>query len=184
MKIKCINTTVPIFEKGKIYEFKDRAIWDREKCLSGNYYKSIDDWNSTQWDGTPNKLAKFELMEEIMTKDDLKVGYVVEYRVNGLAMVMPSRYGDIFISKEGSWVNSDRYNKELLQNFCNDGFDIMKVYGFSTFSMAYEINTIRRSLLWQREVPFKIHAKEVLQIVAKEKNVKPENIEILYGTEE
>jgi len=125
----------------------------------------VEEWNCQQWDRTPFMMAKFELVEEenMFTKDDLKVGYVIKQRCGELAIIaMIDPQGKSYVRKCGGWLEIEKYD-ECLTFKSDSDLDIMKVYGYAYMpKRAIEISTDNRKLLWERkESPIEITIEEI-----------------------
>jgi hypothetical protein len=85
-----------------------------------------------------------------MTKNDLKVGYVVETKEGNLYMVMETQSGKIFVRNEGfNWLSS--YKDDLINQELSE-FDVTRIYGFSYLPMeSFKISKNNRPLLWKRK---------------------------------
>jgi hypothetical protein len=109
-----------------------------------------------------------------MTKDDLKVGYVVEQRDGVLRMVMPHER-ELLFAKGDARIGLSNYNDDLtcIRISC---FDIVRVYGYTTReSKTLLVEKENRPLLWERkEEPIEITIEEI----AKLKGVSADRIRI------
>lgn len=148
-KVRCIDDAGSCHTIGKIYEIRDGIMGtDRHDTMqSWGYspFKSVEDINS-------QLNSKFELLEEenMFTKDDLKVGQLMELRGGKKAIVMPYINGLCFVDENGFWCEPNEYNNEMLA--VNKEYDIMAVFGLAEkASEAMMFSTRFRSLLWQRE---------------------------------
>lgn len=87
-----------------------------------------------------------------MKKTDLQVGMVVETRCMGLYMVMPvDEPMEIILASYNGWASLANYNDDLTHR-ANQIFDIVKVYGFTSYETEpLEFELDNRKLLWERK---------------------------------
>lgn len=144
--LRSLETHYCVFNKNDLY------IMERDFCKNQNY--KIIEWS--------------DYMSKEFTKDDLKVGYVVEFRDGRKALVMPSRRGKCLdlCDNDRCLVNSQ------FEGFTNDLFytsmgiyistyDIVRVYGYSNIEYkTTELSANNRELLWQREKVISIEEAE------------------------
>ena len=85
------------------------------------------------------------------TKDDLKVGYVVENGEGTPLMVAESHDGKFLIRSDGDWMSL----KTITTDMKFDGlrwYNIQKVFGFNKFPRdTLNISYCDRELLWERK---------------------------------
>ena len=82
-------------------------------------------------------------MNKELNKEDLKVGYVVKFDDDSLAIVAPvDSFQDlVFIYQNGIW---DRIENHIT--------NIKEVYGYSSYYKdALKVTTNERPLIWERE---------------------------------
>jgi hypothetical protein len=92
-----------------------------------------------------------------MRKEDLKVGYVVEFNNEYLAMVLPSCTDEKCISGEKTWFDVNQLNNDLRYS----DYYVTKVYGLAMNSDAHRLSGARRELLWKRP-------KQIIEITLEE----------------
>lgn len=109
-----------------------------------------------------------ETMNKQFTKDDLKVGYVVKTRNDGLYMIMPANDDSLTMIREGRHGEPvNNYLPNLIHNLssrfdCVQTLDIVEVYGRPAIKYhALDISTEYRPLLWKREEPKEMTLEEV-----------------------
>jgi hypothetical protein len=114
-----------------------------------------------------------------MTKDDLKVGHVVEMRNGNKLLVMPHEYGICLVDANGFWLELNEYSDEMLND---DGIhDIVRIYGFATNpSESGKAFTKFRPLLWERNELTEITAEEAYKIIAKDRGCPVENVRVMW----
>ena len=126
-------------------------------------------------DGYPSFTDEMIERKISFTKDDLKVGYVVETKGGELKMVMEVQKG-LVLAANGACINLDNYSEELtnIQQFTQ--YDIVKVYGFTAWSaQALRVSASDRYIIWERkEEPIEITIEEI----AKLKGVSADRIRI------
>lgn len=163
-KVRCTRGEIQ-FKTGKIYEVKNGIITPEKGWVP--VFISVEDFNKKM-------LSKFELVEEekMFTKDDLKVGYVVEDSNKRLTMVADSDDGKYLFERvvKIDDLNDDFKNKTRCLIFIN------KVYGFPENKNNFlKITIDGRPLLWERkEEPLEISIDEI----AKWKGVPSDRIRI------
>lgn len=148
-KVRCVKAVTNCFTKGKIYE-----------VIGGRFY---DNHGAAYTYGGVGYSSKFELVEDKqMTKDDLKVGYVVERRDGALKMVMPTSDGTVFYG-DGTYHREDAFNSDMINIYGTYKFDIVRVWGYtSDLSDTLIVTTKNRPLLWERkEEPIEITMQEI-----------------------
>lgn len=145
MKVRCTIAKSDRYVKGNIYNVENGVMTDEHdyKCRCGNTLLDINHLLDSQ----------FEEVKE-MTKDDLKVGYLVELRKGKLCIVIPVKHNLALYSNDQA---VECYLSDL-NNECNDKdgdyeFDVIKIFGLSTTCDLFDISG--RDLLWQREEPVK-----------------------------
>lgn len=86
-----------------------------------------------------------------MKKEDLKPGYVVEFR-NGRFFICAQYIGGLTLNAiEGTFCNIAELSRDLSYKECHD-YDIIRVWGFSeTQANAGDISSRNRPLLWERK---------------------------------
>lgn len=166
-KVKCIKSDGTAFTVGEIYEIKDKRITINGGIVSGRIFGSLDDLNQFY-------KSQFELVEDNIKKEDLKVGYVVETRNGELNIVMPYKDGTCIVDEDGYWLGLESYNENLAMG--DKALDIVKVYGLSIYpGNSASASTKFRELLWER----KEIAEVTLQEIADWKGVSVENVRII-----
>lgn len=102
------------------------------------------------------------------TKNDLKVGYVLEQRNGVMVMVMDTRnVGRAYVEEDGSmWIEESKYGDDLVYKSPYVGslpeLDIVAVYGFcDNPRYSREASTRGRELLWDREEAKKMTVEEI-----------------------
>lgn len=79
-----------------------------------------------------------------MRKSDLKIGYLLECRNGELKMLMPTTGQDILIAKHGGFYGISALKEDLTTDF-SEKYDIVKVYGFSSYrSCALDFDKKRK----------------------------------------
>lgn len=111
-----------------------------------------------------------------MTKDELKIGYLVRYRKGNLAMVMPTDCKLAPIALVScAWADLDKFDDDLTYEGVND-LDIMEVWGFASHIMdVFSLTINSRKLLWKREEPKKLTVAEIEQILGYKVEIVSEN---------
>jgi len=95
------------------------------------------------------------------TKDDLKIGYVVQLRNGEYEIVMNSIDGVVLMNM-GSYSYLDSYEKDLKCCGLLGKYDVIKVWGFvSDVRQSLFIGTISRDLLWERKEPKELTMQEI-----------------------
>jgi len=99
------------------------------------------------------------------TKDDLKIGYVVQFENGAYAMFVNTLIGLVFITQDGVFVKLTDYKGDLT-TFSNtdieESYSIVKVFGFSRLTMAtLNITPYDRELLWERKEPKELTMQEI-----------------------
>ena len=95
------------------------------------------------------------------TKDDLKIGYVVQFRSGDFKMVMNSFKGAVFMSMDG-FSMFDYYKKDLTIDVLDGKCDVIKVWGFAHDIMqSLFMGTISRDLLWERKESKELTMQEI-----------------------
>lgn len=86
-----------------------------------------------------------------MRKSDLRIGYLLECRNGELKMLMPTTGQDILIAKHGGYYQISALKEDLTTDF-SEKYDIVKVYGFSSYSSSVlDFDKRGRELLWERD---------------------------------
>ena len=141
--------------------------YGNEICYRGDGYRllcSNVEWYKGYW-----QIITFdEFMEEYrdmkeFTKDDLKVGMLVECEEMGLCMIMEdSTFGLVYVSDVGYMMVND-----LDDNFenKNDIYSINKVYSIATNYGLGILNTHTRELLWKREEVKELTVDEISELL-------------------
>jgi len=94
-------------------------------------------------------------------KDDLKAGYVVQFRNGDYQIVTDSIHGLLFLNMR-SFIEVDQYKNELTFDGFNKEVDVIKVWGFAyDISQSLFIGTISRKLLWERKEPKELTMQEI-----------------------
>lgn len=173
-KVRCTDDSGKSNTKGKIYEVKDGILpFDDGNDSTGATFESVAQINRCL-------MSKFELVEENMTKDDLKVGYVVERRDGTLKMLMPAAEGTVFYGN-GTHHTYDGFSEDLKSYYGTYEFDIIRVWGYARSpENTLDVSADDRPLLWERhEEPIKITSAEVFEILAKAKGCTVDRVEIV-----
>ena len=88
---------------------------------------------------------------EMFTKDDLQVGYLVRLRNRQIAHVVNTDKKGMCLNYVDSWDRLDNYNRDLT-NAKVDFLDIDEVYGYTLCGYeAHKFEVDNRELLWERE---------------------------------
>ena len=102
-----------------------------------------------------------------MTKQDLKVGMVVEVEVDGefkLCMVLPNKYNELCLSGPDYWTGLNSFNDDLVETYF--GRQITKVYGLCDSNRkAHYVESSFRDLLWKREEPKELTVSEIEKLL-------------------
>lgn len=163
MKIKCIESNVEYFTKHKTYDIIDELIVDDQKlswCFPNICFWNNASWNNSEWNNIYKKIAKFEEVKE-MTKQDLKVGYVVQHKNGNFAMVMEVQDGLVLATIAGHYVKLEDVQDDLTINW-DDNYSIIKIYGFKNSAIdCLEISSNRRPILWVRKETKKMTVSEI-----------------------
>ena len=99
-------------------------------------------------------------------KDNLKLGYVVQFENGVYAMFMNTLIGLVFITQDGVFVKLTDYKGDLT-TFSNtdieESYSIVKVFGFSRLTMAtLNITPYDRELLWERKEPKELTIQDIV----------------------
>ena len=95
------------------------------------------------------------------TKDDLKIGYVVEFRNGDFRMVMECQEERVFTSNYG-FMRFNDYMDNLSSFGLTKTYDIMKVWGFARSRYkTLIIDTCDRELLYERKEPKELTMQEI-----------------------
>jgi len=95
------------------------------------------------------------------TKDDLKIGYVVQLRNGDFRMVINSFKGAVFMSMDGFSMFGS-YKKDLTIGGFEGKRDVIKIWGFADdIIQSLFIGTISRELLWERKEPKELTMQEI-----------------------
>ena len=114
-----------------------------------NFFKT-EDYTILEWE---------DFME--FTKDDLKIGYVVQLRNGDYEIVINSFKGVVFMNM-GSYSYLNSYEKDLKCNGLLEKYDVIKVWGFANdVIQSLFIGTISRELLWERKEPKELTMQEI-----------------------
>lgn len=145
-KIRCLEPSAG-FTQGKVYSVHNEGLVDDDGDLRP----------ANRWVGS----GCFETVKEskMFTKDDLKVGYVLEFNndPNHLAVVIPNADGEICISGPKDWFPLESVPNDLDYM----GSTATKVFGRShANSRAYKLSTESRDLLWERNAVKEISVAE------------------------
>ena len=99
-----------------------------------------------------------------MTKDELRVGYLVEFRNGERRIVMPCDDPDIPIvltSNYGEWSYLGVYTDNLTSTIAKK-FDIVKVFGLSwSTCRTLSFDTYTRDIIWKRKDKKKMTIAEI-----------------------
>lgn len=88
---------------------------------------------------------------EMFTKDDLKVGYLVKLRNGELAHVVDTQKEGLCLDNESGWNQTKNHSNGLTHREF-DKLDIMEVYGLTQYGYkAHKFEVGDRKLLWKRE---------------------------------
>ena len=88
---------------------------------------------------------------KMFTKDDLKVGYLVEVRDGRFAHLVDTIDNGMCLNYENGWDTLRVYNNDLTSRG-SDRLDIIEVYGFTIKGYhAHKFEVRDRKLLWKRE---------------------------------
>ena len=121
--------------------------------------------------------------EKPFTKDDLKVGYVVEQRNGDLLMVMQTADGGVVTVNDAGFNWITEYDAKLKLDYLADGgADIVKIYGLSGCGgFAHKLSTEYRKLLWERKPEIhELTAEEAYKIIAEKKGVPVESLRVKW----
>lgn len=160
--VRCIYSGSGDFTKDVIYVIVNGYIVNNYRTVIryNGILNSIEDVNQ-------HFCSQFELVKEnekMFSKDDLKVGYVVQRRDGTLFMVVPvmskgganNEYEMRIVDKEYHWDSIPKYSDDLKTDNNFTGFDIVKVYGFSKYANnCLQISTENRNLIWERKEEIK-----------------------------
>lgn len=92
-----------------------------------------------------NKMKKF-------TKDDLKVGMLVEIRSGQRAIVMPTKYGELYFMFRNDSAKLDMFDENLKCVTDLKHLDIVRVYNLPHGKTSYyDLYSSYRDLLWERK---------------------------------
>lgn len=99
------------------------------------------------------------------TKNDLKLGYLVQLRNGKMKMVMPKECNIILTDLDGDWHSLLSYREDLLYEECLDRkmeYDIMKIFGHSIYAThVFDLTGGYRPLLWERKEKKKMTVSEI-----------------------
>ena len=99
-----------------------------------------------------------------MTKDELKVGMLVQHRDGTMSMIMPTssiKNPVVFIAADGIWSQFISYDDNLLYEY-GKYRDIVKIWGLSEYAhKVFSFTTDTRELLWEREEKKKMTIAEI-----------------------
>lgn len=109
--------------------------------------------------------AKEHKENEMFTKDDLKVGYLVKVRNGRFAHVVDSTEEGHCLNYEGGWSELSSYSDSLHSAY-NDARDIMEVYGLTEYGYnAHKFEVGKRKLLWKREEVKEMTIEEIQKVL-------------------
>ena len=159
-----------------------KVLYDaRRKWSTGSSYKDItnygDNKTRTCYSFNHGNYGNFDYYERAnytilewedfmeFTKDDLKIGYVVQFENGAYAMFVNTLIGLVFITQDGVFVKLTDYKGDLT-TFSNtdieESYSIVKVFGFSRLTMAtLNITPYDRELLWERKEPKELTMQEI-----------------------
>lgn len=110
---------------------------DHPKC-EVEFYEDVED-------------AEEQKENEMFTKEDLKVGYLVKVRKGGLAHVVNTTQKGMCLNYEEGRDTFNIFNNDLTSKWLS-GYDIIEVYGLTeTGYNAHKFEVGDRKLLWKRE---------------------------------
>ena len=121
-KVKCVSGNWSMyFDEDKVYEIREGKIYDENQNRINNVgCYSFEDLNS-------KCIAKFELIEDVFTQEDLKTGMLVRLRTGEVrAVIKDSLFGDYIINKSLSSVSLEYFNDFKHTSYLNE--DIVAVY--------------------------------------------------------
>ena len=115
------------------YDFNEGTFYNRNYFEKTNY--TILEWS--------------DFMEKKFTKEDLKVGMLVEI-INGIMYIVTP---ENTLSNTTGWINLDVYNDNMKRkNSDFDYLDIIKVWSYPSQNAGFfNYSTENRTLLWERE---------------------------------
>lgn len=94
---------------------------------------------------------------------ELKVGYVLELeeRTDGVSfvMILPNQSEELVISGPKEWFPLKCFDDNLEYMDTR----VLKVYGYSYNSQAYNLSSIGRELLWERTLPKRLTKAQIEQ---------------------
>lgn len=174
-KVRCISDDGSgAFTRGEIYQVVGGCMLDIDGNVRGNGFYSADDINH-------RFSSQFELVEEnkVFTKDDLKVGYVLELNNdrNDLVMVLPYHDGSgdgLCVCGKNMWFPVNGFDNDLIHN----GETVTKVYGTTCPMNAYKIESDGRELIWQRQDEREISVEEATRLITEKYG---QNVRIRVG---
>ena len=113
-----------------------------------------------------------------MKRNELEVGYLIEFRNGERKIVMPCDdpdYPIVLTNQYGEWSYLGVYTDSLLSTIAKK-FDIVKVFGFSKLtSQALSFNTNHRELIWERKEKRKMTVAEIENILGYEVEIVRES---------
>ena len=124
-----------------------------------NYYKKAD-YKIITFD---EFMKEHKDMKKQFTKDDLKVGMLVECEEMGLCIIMEDPYyGLVYVSDDG-YMTVSRLNDNF--DFHDKQYSINKVWDVATNYGQGILNTHERKLLWEREVVKELTVEEISNLL-------------------
>lgn len=133
--------------------------------ISSVGYVSKHDYTILEWS---------DFMEKNFTRDDLKVGMVVELRRYGMAMVCETSGGELCLSGPDMWFPVSFLSGDMKYD---DNCDVVKVWNKSNYPRcACIVSKEDRDLLYERKESKTFEL--TIEDIAKKFGVEPENIRI------
>jgi len=114
-------------------------------------------------------LDEYKRREGLMefSKKDLKAGMLVECRNGDMGILMPTTHNEeLNVCRYNQWgiSNLEDYDDDLIfTTYKDDGYDIMKVYGYTSIKKPLVVEIGDRELLWERKEDIKEYTMEESQ---------------------
>ena len=113
-----------------------------------------------------------------MKRNELEVGYLVEFKNGERKIVMPCNdpdYPIVLTNQYGEWSYLGVYRDDLSSTIAKE-FDIVKVFSFSRLVYkTLSFNTNHRELLWERKDKKKMTVAEIENILGYEVEIVRES---------